>query len=150
MHLRQPVASLIGLLAIALAAGGCVLLESASESASASSDSASAVMESFSDSSESSSGEEEEEVLYQDVRDYTELHARTGGSVAGYLAGLGELCNAHALSNWQAEVALYREIGDGLGRAQVDATRLAAYSDAIAGDDGERRDAIQAGYDTRR
>ena len=62
MHLRQPVASLIGLLAIALAAGGCVLLESASESASASSDSASAVMESFSDSSESSSGEEEQEV----------------------------------------------------------------------------------------
>jgi hypothetical protein len=104
-----------------------------------------------SDSSSSSSPGAAERAYREDVTDYTRAFAKSRrGDFAGFQADLAHLAEEHGITNWEANPATYTAIGEGLGQAQVSDAELMAYKRNLSGDDAQKADLIQKGYDSAR
>jgi len=114
-----------------------------SDSSRSSSDSS----ESSSDSSRSSSDGNKSTAYRDDVRDYTTAYVKSGGQIADFDRKIGELARARGITNWEEDPATYDGIGQGLGRAKVNAVELDAYAQNLAHGDPAKAKAIRAGYD---
>lgn len=126
-----------------------LLIQGCSFSASSkgSSDSSGSSSDSSASSSGSSSPESAEAKYRNDVREYTAAYVKTGGQFDAFRRGLGDLAMKHGITNWEASTVTYEGIGEGLAEASANEVQLKAYMDGIAGQDADRRAAMQKGYD---
>lgn len=131
------------LLVTAMAFSAGCSLSASSDSSAASSDSSANSSES---SSRSSSPEGKEATYRDDIRDYTEAHARSGGPLDAFQRRISELARQHEITNWEDTLATYEAIGAGLGRARVNQTQVDAYKQNLGQGDPRKMDAIQAAY----
>jgi len=146
--LKTKIGNLVLAMTAASVAGlGC----SFSYSSKSISDSVSASGASISGSSESSSpssdGKQAEALYREDVRDFTASYARGDGDVADFQRSLAAIARRHGVSDWEAAEATWTGVGEGLRRAAASEHRVEALSDALAGDDAQRRREIRRGYD---
>jgi len=145
---QRPVVRGLSLLLVAgataslLAAAGCSISTSVS-------DSVSSPFKWSSDSSKSSTGEREESYR-GDVRDYTEAYVRSGNDVAAYRKGLTSIATKHGITNWEADDSTYIGIGEGLGKAQVTSVQLEVYKTNLSEGDPVKASSIQKGYEKYR
>ena len=138
---RQSLAALGFVLCFAgLVPLGCSF--SASSESSANSSGAS------SDSSTSSSPAGKEAAYRDDVRDYTAAYVKSGGRVADLDRKLGELARSRGIADWEENQATYEGIGQGLGKAGVNAVELDAYVGNLSGGDPGKAAAIRKGYES--
>ncbi|HJV34210.1 putative lipoprotein [Geomonas sp.] len=130
-----------GAAGIVLAMFGCSISDSVS-------DSVSSPFKWSSDSSRSSSHDKES--YQRDIRDYTEAYVRSSADVQGFRSGLASIAEKHGISNWEADSATYKGIGQGLGRAKVKQAQLEVYKANIASGNATYASAMQDGYDQYR
>lgn len=127
-----------GAAGIVLAMTGCSISDSISDS----------ISSPFKWSSDSSRSSRDNKESYQgDVRDYTEAYVRSNDNVRGFRNGLASIAEKHGISNWEADTATYRGIGQGLGKAKVKQAQLEVYKSNLAGGDATYAAAMQKGYD---
>jgi hypothetical protein len=106
---------------------------------------------SSSGSSDNSSTGAAEHAYRDDVTDYTRTWAASGrGDFRGFQAEVARIAEDHGITNWEENPATYTAIGEGLGRAKVSGTDLAAYKQGLSGADQQKADPIQQGYDSVR
>jgi len=125
--------------------------ESSSDSSNNFSKSSNSISESLSNSSDSSSDSSSggsDEAYRDDVRDYTFAYILSGGRFEAFQKGLGDLARRHGVTNWEANRASYRGIGEGLGRARVTQTQLDVFKTNLAGSSPEKMRDMQVGYDS--
>jgi hypothetical protein len=127
---------LTGAAVLALGMIGCSISNSISDS----------ISSPFKWSSQSSKSSDEKESYQGDVRDYTEAYVRSSTDLEGFRKGLASVAQKHGVSNWEADVATYTGIGEGLGKAQVKQTQLEVYKTNLAGGDAVKASAIEKGY----
>jgi hypothetical protein len=116
-------------------------------SLSKSSDSSSAIISSPITSSSKSSSPED--AYREDVRDFTAAHVQSGGGAADLRAEIGKLAAKHGISDWEANQATYRGIGQGLAKAGYKQLQVDAFKNNLA-DTPEQAEWIQKGYDSAR
>ena len=139
--MRKLVASLLTLPLILLTA--CSISDSISgsfESSSASSGSSS--------SSSRSSSPERGQAYRDDVRDYTQAYAKSGGDYSEFTRGLGSIATKHGVSNWEADMDTYVGIGEGLKKGGVTPMQLEVWKTNLAAGDASKAAAMQKGYDS--
>lgn len=130
-----------GAAGIVLSMVGCSISDSIS-------DSVSSPFKWSSDSSRSSSHDKES--YQRDIRDYTEAYVRSSADVQGFRKGLASIAEKHGISNWEADAATYKGIGQGLGRAKVKQAQLEVYKTNITSGNVTYASAMQEGYDQYR
>jgi hypothetical protein len=126
---------------ILLAPLGCSLSKSSSDSSGSSSDSSAS-------SSASSSPASKESLYRDDVRDYTTAYVKAGGQIADFNQKLGDLAKARGITDWEANMATYEGIGEGLAKAEVTGVALDTYVKNLAGGDPNKAAAIRKGYES--
>ena len=100
-------------------------------------------------SSSGSSGEKQE--TYQgDVRRYTEVAVRSNSGVGEVMRGLTAIGEKHGITNWEADMATYAGIGEGLAKAQAIQPTVDVYKSGLTQGDTDKSAAIQKGYDNGR
>jgi len=125
---------------VALLSAGCASSDSSSDSST-----------SPFRSSSSSSPQEVSSAYGDEVRTYTAGYARAGGQVDdAYRKQLTEIAKKYGVSNWQDEKATFRAVGEGLGQAGAAQSQVDAYMNALAGNDADKRKAIQDGYNSKK
>lgn len=127
-----------GAAGLLLAMVGCSISDSVS-------DSISSPFKWSSDSSRSSSGDKES--YQRDIRDYTEAYVRSSEDVQGFRKGLASIAEKHGISNWEADPATYKGIGQGLGRAKIRQAQLEVYKSNLSAGNTQYASAMQEGYD---
>jgi hypothetical protein len=137
---------LVLLIVVGLGASGC----SFSASSAASSDSSAGSSESSSRSSRSSSPESKETAYRDDVRDYTQAYAKSGGQFDAFQKRIGELAMRHDVTNWEDSLVTYEGVGEGLGRAQVSQVQVDAYKQNLGHGDAQKMNAIQEAYNAQK
>jgi hypothetical protein len=138
----QLAALLIATMALSAGCSFSASSESSSESSSASS-------ESSSKSSKSSSPDSKESAYRDDVRDYTEAYAKSGGQFDAFQRQIGELARRHDITNWEDSLVTYEGIGAGLGRARVNQVQVDAYKANLGKGDPKKMEAIQRAYNAQ-
>jgi hypothetical protein len=143
----RGIAGLTGALMLASQLSGCMTFsDSLSESISKS------VSSPFKWSSESStSSSSDRKASYQgDVRTYADLHVRSGNDVATIVNGLTAIGEKYGISDWEAEMATFTGIGQGLARAAAAPTTVEAYQKFLTQGDPRKLMAMRKGYDEGR
>lgn len=128
--------------ALAFAASGCSISRSIS-------DSISSPFEWSSDSSDSSSHDHDDAYL-NDLRDYTDVYVRSSTDPEGLKRGVSVIAQKHGVTNWEADSATFRGIGEGLGKADVSQKEVDSFKMALADNRPIESAAIQRGYDAER
>jgi len=131
--------SVFGALMSAFTLAGCSISTSISDS----------VSSPFKWSSDSSSGSsaEREKSYQEDVRNYTEIYARSNSDLAGFRKSLASIGEKHGITNWEADNTTYSAIGKGLAKANVLQTQVDMYIFNLSRGDTTMAAAIQKGYD---
>jgi len=101
----------------------------------------------WSSDSSSRSSDERKESYQHDIRNYTEVHARSDNDVAGFTRGLASISEQHGITNWEADTSTYIGIGEGLAKAKVPQIKVDAYKATLSQDDSVKTAAIQKGYE---
>ena len=148
---RSPLRPALTKLAVAGVVISLVSISGCSISASSNgiSDSISSPFKWSSDSSKSSSDDNKEAYL-GDVRDYTVAYLRSSSDIEAFRKGLASLAAKHGITNWEADLASYSGIGEGLGKAHVSVTQVDVYTKNLSGGDAVKAAAIQKGYEKYR
>jgi hypothetical protein len=146
-YIRPALTNLIaaGVVISLVCISGC----SISASSNGISDSISSPFKWSSDSSKSSSDDKKEAYL-GDVRDYTVAYLRSSNDIEAFRKGLASLAAKHGITNWEADLASYSGIGEGLGKAQVSVTQAEVFKNNLSGGDTVKAAAIQKGYEKYR
>jgi hypothetical protein len=143
----RAISGVAGAMMLASLLSGCMTFsDSLSESISKS------VSSPFKWSSESStsSASDRKEAYQGDIRTYVDLHARSGKDVATLGQGLTSIGEKYGISDWEAEMATFTGIGQGLARAAADQTTVEAYQKALSQGDPLKLTAMRKGYDQER
>jgi hypothetical protein len=98
-------------------------------------------------STSSSRSSSPEDAYREDVRDYTAAHVKSGGTTADLRAEIGKLAEKHGISDWEANEATYRGIGEGLGKAGYRQVEVDAFKKNMA-ETPQQAEWIQKGYDS--
>ncbi len=83
-----------------------------------------------------------EEAYRNDIRSYTALFVRSGGTEEEYLHALSEIASRHGLSQWESEAVTYTAMGEGLRRGGVDRPRFQAFLRDLRQDSGVSEELI--------
>ena len=128
-----------GAVMLAFSMSGCSISKSISDS----------VSSPFEWSSDSSSGssEEKKESYRHDIRNYTEVFARSNVDAAGFSKGLSSIAEKYGITNWEADKSTYLAIGEGLAKAKSSGIQVDAYKAALSQGDPVKIAAIQKGYE---
>ena len=139
-HLFFKVLHVFGAVTLLFSLLGCSLSTSIS-------DSVSSPFKWSSDSSSSGSSDERKESYQHDIRNFTEVHARSSNDVAGLTRGLAAISEKHGITDWEADTSTYIGIGEGLAKAKVPQIEVDAYKITLAQGDSVKTAAIQKGYE---
>lgn len=101
----------------------------------------------WSSGSSSGSSEESKETYQGDIRSYAEVSSRSNSEVSEIVRGLAAIGEKHGITNWEADMATYAGIGEGLAKAKATQHRVDAYKSALSQGDYTRSAAIQKGYE---
>ena len=141
-YLKQSLRYL-ALFGLSMTINGC----SFSESSKSISDSTSSIVSSPS----SISGKSKK---YQDeVADYTMAYVKSSQPNANYntfLKGLSDIAAKEGVTNWDQDLLTYRGIGKGLKKADVEGIAYETYKKNFAGNDSQKMEEIDDGYDAEK
>lgn len=129
-----------------LTATGCGVFKSSTSQAS--SESSSDSSRASSHSSSSSSHDDASAAAYsRDVAAHTERAVRAGVDARHLREQLGGVAEAHGVTDWEGDPAMWEGIGRGLAEAQVGRKPLDAWVRTLATGAPERQAWLRAGYD---
>ena len=101
----------------------------------------------WSSGSSSGSSKLNKETYQGDIRSYAEVSSRANSNVGEIERGLAAIGEKHGITNWEADMATYVGIGEGLAKAKVSQQKVDAYKNGLAQGDYAKSAAIQKGYE---
>ena len=83
----------------------------------------------------------------EDVRDYTYAYVRSGGDLAAYQRGIGELAERRGVADWERDEMTCAGIGAGLRRAELDDDEAQAFAESLFGSGSDSVEGVRRGYE---
>jgi hypothetical protein len=83
----------------------------------------------------------------EDVRDYTYAYVRSGGDLAAFQRGIGDLAEQRGIADWERDEMTCAGIGAGLRRAELDDDEARAFAEGLFGSGSESVDGVRRGYE---
>jgi hypothetical protein len=129
-------ALLLGVIAVTFATYGCTVINAAlngtSNVLSATGNAVAGVLHAIADSSGSGNGSSARNDSYErDLREYTAMFMRSGGTQADFLRGVTRIAENHGIAHWEAEVGTPFAIGQGMREANVSEAEMRAFCNEI-------------------
>jgi len=138
------------LFGLAMTINGC----SFSESSSSGSDSSESISDSTSSIVSSPSSVSGKSKKYQnEVADYTMAYVKSSQPNADYnsfLNGLSDIAAKRGITNWDQDSSTYKGIGKGLKKADVEGIAYETYKQNFAGNNAQKMQQIDDGYDAEK
>ncbi|WP_262964682.1 putative lipoprotein [Methylobacter psychrophilus] len=145
------------LFGLAMTINGCSFSESSSSgsgSSESSSDSSGSISDSTSSIVSSPSSVSGKSKKYQnEVADYTMAYVKSSQPNADYnsfLKGLSDIAAKRGITNWDQDSSTYKGIGKGLKKADVEGIAYETYKQNFAGNNAQKMQQIDDGYDAEK
>ena len=128
-------ALLLGVMAAAFATQGCTIVNAVSTGASdvlsATGNAIGGVLRAIADSSDSGGGSAKNDSYERDLREYTVMFMRSGGTQADFMRGVSRIAENHGIAHWEAEAGTPFAIGQGMREANVSEAEMRAFCDEV-------------------
>jgi hypothetical protein len=143
---------LLGVIAAAFAISGCTVINAASDGASnmlsATGNAVAGVLHAIADSSASGNGSSARNDSYErDLREYTVMFMRNGGTQADFMRGVSRIAENHGIAHWESEVGTPFAIGQGMREANVSEAEMRAFCNEVGVDTPAAKLALE-GWET--
>jgi len=100
---------------------------------------------SSSGSSSASSGSRRDSYV-NDVSQYTEAYAKSGGQFDAFTRGLTSIAQKHGVNDWESDPDTFKGIGAGLKQAAVAPAQFEVWKQNLSKDNATNAAAMQQGY----
>ena len=135
----QRRALLVAVVAATFATYGCSIINAVSDGVSntlsATGNAIAGVLNAIADSSRSRGGASAKNYDYErDLREYTVVFMRSGGTQADFERGVSRIAENHGITHWEAEAGTPFAIGQGMREANVSEAQMRAFCTQVGAD----------------
>lgn len=128
-------AVLLGVIALTFATYGCTIsnavIDGTSNVLSATGNAVAGVLRAIANSSASNGSSARNDHYERDLREYTAMFMRSGGTQADFLRGVSRIAENHGIAHWEAEAGTPFAIGQGMREADVSEAEMRAFCDEV-------------------